>query len=201
MTREGALIRSPRPAAKVLVADPPWPFRDRLPGASRGAAKHYGLMTLDDIKRFPLPPLDPAGSWLFLWRVASMQAEALEVAAAWGFTPKAEVVWVKTTNDGSRPRIGMGHYVRNAHETCLVAVRGKPQRLSNGVPSVLLAPRGQHSRKPDSFYELVETLAPGPYVELFARRQREGWDCRGDELRSVSGQRRRESLPADGELR
>lgn len=108
MTRGGAPIRSLRPAAKVLVADPPWPFRDRLPGPGRGAAKHYGLMTLDDIKRFPLPPLAPAGSWLVLWRVGSMQAEALDVAAAWGFTPKAEVVWVKTTNDGSAPASAWG---------------------------------------------------------------------------------------------
>lgn len=119
--------------AVTVVADPPWPFRDRLLGAGRGAATHYSLLTLHDIKRFQLPDLDPAGCWLFLWRVASMQGEALEVAAAWGFTPKGEIVWVKTTNDGSRPRIGMGHYLRNAHETCLVAVRGKPQRLSNAV--------------------------------------------------------------------
>ena len=192
---------SPRSSARVLVADPPWPFRDRLPGAGRGAAKHYGLMTFDDIKRFPLPPLDPTGSWLFLWRVASMQAEALEVAAAWGFTPKAEVVWVKTTKDGNRPRIGMGHYVRHAHETCLVAVKGRPQQLSNNVLSVLMAPRGLHSQKPDAFYELVEALAPGPYVELFARQRRGGWDCRGDEVLADSAQRSQEPLPAEGDSR
>jgi len=166
---------------RVLAADPPWPFRDKLPGNGRGAVKHYACLSLAEICTFPLPNMAD-DSWLFLWRVASMPWEALAVCKAWGFVPKSEIVWRKTTDDGTRIRIGMGRTVRNAHETCIVATRGKPKRLSAAVPSVFDAPRGAHSAKPDRFYELVEQLAPGPRVELFARRHRDGWTCLGDEV-------------------
>lgn len=164
----------------TLVADPPWPFGDKLPGGGRGAVKHYSLLSIDDIKAFPLPEIADDAR-LFLWRVASMQEEALAVMRAWGFTPKAEMVWVKSKNP-PKLTIGMGRQVRNAHEVCLIGVKGRPERLSAAVPSVLFAPRGIHSAKPDEFYEMVEALSPGPYVELFARRRRDGWDCRGNEL-------------------
>lgn len=81
-----------------------------------------------------------------------------------------------------RVRIGMGRQTRLAHETCLIAVRGRPPRLSAAVPSVFFGPRGQHSEKPRVFYERIEQLSPGPYAELFARQEREGWDTYGDEL-------------------
>jgi N6-adenosine-specific RNA methylase IME4 len=147
-------------------------------------------LTLPQIKRFRLPPIADT-AWLFLWRVASMVPEAYEVVEAWGFRPVSEIVWVKTTGDGVTPRIGMGSYVRNAHECCIVAVRGTASstRLSCREPSVVLAPRGRHSEKPASVAALIERLAPGPRVELFARGFRPGWTSLGRELarRSQSG--------------
>lgn len=175
----------------TIVADPPWPFRDTLPGPGRGAAKHYDVMSQLDIvhylpgllSRERAPVRVAADAWLFLWRVASQPEEAIEVVRLWGFRPKAEIVWVKIAGaDPTRVRIGMGRTVRNCHETCIVATRGKPERLSASVPSVLLAPRGEHSAKPEAFRELVERLAPGPYLELFARTRRKGWTCMGAEL-------------------
>lgn len=170
---------------KVIVADPPWRFRDQLPGPKRGAAKHYSTLGLEEIARFDLPPL--AGDCvLFLWRVASMPVEALAVVEEWGFEPKSEIVWVKTTSAGApHLRIGMGRTVRNAHETCIVATRGRPVRRSASVPSVLFAPRWRHSAKPEAFFDLVEALYPGPYVELFARRVRPGWTALGNEVPAV----------------
>lgn len=167
---------------RVLVADPPWRFGDKLPGPGRGAAKHYSTLSVAELCTFELPRIAD-DAMLFLWRVAAMPSEALAVCRAWGFVPKAEIVWVKTSSAG-RLRIGMGRYVRNAHETCLVAARGRASSLvrDHSVPSVLFAPRGRHSAKPDQFYELVERLAHGPYSELFARRRRPGWQCFGDEL-------------------
>ncbi|HYE91189.1 MAG TPA: MT-A70 family methyltransferase, partial [Terriglobales bacterium] len=166
----------------VLVADPPWQFGDKLPGPGRGAEKHYACMPAYEIGGFELPPIAD-DALLFLWRVAAMQNEALAVAEHWGFTIKAELIWRKVGANGA-PRIGMGRYVRNAHETCLIGARGKAAKLiqHHGVPSVFDAPRGQHSAKPDAFYDIVEKLAPGPYVELFARRQRAGWTCLGNEV-------------------
>ena len=76
----------------------------------------------------------------------------------------------------------MGRTVRGSHETCLIAVRGKPPVLSKSIRSIFDAPVGKHSEKPEAFYEIVEQLSPGPYLELYARRQREGWTCLGDEV-------------------
>lgn len=166
----------------VVYADPPWRFGDALPGPGRGATKHYATMTVADIKAVPMPPL-AADAWLFLWRVAAMQREALEVIEAWGFgEPKAEIVWVKTTKAGN-PHTGMGRSVRNSHEVCLIAKRGKPERASASEVSVVLAPRQEHSRKPDEVAEKIERLTQRcPRLELFARRHRPGWYTHGLEL-------------------
>lgn len=171
---------------RVLVADPPWLFKDQLPGRGRGAAKHYSLMAVGDIATYPLPSLSESAV-LFLWRVAAMVEEAYAVARAWGFVPKAELVWCKVTKDG-RPRIGMGHYVRGAHETCIIAVRGSCTSADRSVPSVFHARRPrEHSAKPDEFFEIVEQLYPdGPRCELFARKRRPGWLQFGLELEATA---------------
>jgi N6-adenosine-specific RNA methylase IME4 len=162
------------------LADCPWRFGDKLPGPKRGASKHYRTMSLAEICTFDLPPIAD-DAWLFLWRVGAMQREALAVARAWGFSdPTSEIVWVKAAR--GRFQWGMGRTVRNVHEVCLVCRRGKPRRLSASVPSVVVAPRGEHSAKPDAFYAAVEKLAPGPRVELFSRLRRPGWTCYGDEV-------------------
>lgn len=164
-----------------IVADPPWAFSDRLPGPKRGAASHYPTLGLRDLCRFELPPL-ASDSYLFLWRVASMQLEAICVMQQWGFVLKTEMVWVKRTAKGRR-WFGMGRTVRGEHEVCLIGTRGKPKSLSHSVRSVFEAqvPGGRHSAKPDEFFDIVESLAPGPYVELFARRHRPGWVCLGND--------------------
>lgn len=169
---------------RAVCADPPWPFGDKLPGGGRGAAKHYETMSIDDICSLELPPIGN-DALLFLWRVSAMQEEALRVARAWGFRPVSEIVWVKTGADGA-VRMGMGRYVRAAHESCLVATRGQGRLLikHHGIPSVFMASRGAHSAKPEAFYELVERLAEGPFLELFARRTRPAWTCIGTDLGS-----------------
>lgn len=170
---------------RVLVADPPWRFGDSLPGGGRGAAKKYPCLTTQQIEAFQIPTMAD-DSLLFLWRVAAMPWDALRVAKAWGFEPKSEIVWVKGGVVGGKlkPRLGMGRYVRNCHETALICTRGRGLDLikSHAVPSVILAPRGEHSTKPDEFYDLVDSLVEGPVAELFARRQRPGWDCYGNNV-------------------
>lgn len=175
-----------RPFA-TISADPPWRFGDKLPGEGRGAAKNYRVMTIEDIRRYSLPPmLDDA--YLFMWRVSAMVEEAYSVVRAWGFTPKSEVVWEKLTKEG-KPWFGMGHHVRASHETCIVAVRGRPKRLAANVRSRFAAPvprdvegRYIHSAKPEEFYlDVVQKLAGGPYVGLFERRHRPGWVTIGDQ--------------------
>jgi N6-adenosine-specific RNA methylase IME4 len=171
--------------ARVLVADPPWKFKDRLPGRKRGAAKHYGCLTPAEICAFALPPLCADGALLFLWRVAAMQQEALDVVEAWGFKVKAELVWVKLTSTSTKLHFGMGRYTRAAHETCLICTRGRASVRVHDQRSIFFAPVGRHSEKPDAFYLKVARLAAGPYAELFARRRRPGWRCFGNELEPI----------------
>lgn len=199
--------------ARVIAADPPWPFGDKLPGEGRGAAKNYSLLSIADLCAFPLPPIAD-DAVLFLWRVASMQQEALDVMKAWGFVQKTELVWEKLRHCaackgggkslkraeaglvcgrcnglGALPWFGMGRIVRGTHETCLIGTRGRPERLCASIRSSFQAlmpsdehGRALHSAKPDHFFQLVQRLYAGPYVELFARRRRDGWTGYGDEL-------------------
>ena len=166
---------------RVITVDAPWRFRDQLPGKGRGAAKHYKTMSVAEIKAFPLPSLAD-DCLLVFWRVASMQQEALDVIKAWGFKPKAELVWHKLTRTGSKTHFGMGHYTRASHETALICVRGRPKIASHSVRSVFSAPVGRHSEKPGLFYTLVAELSPGPRAALFERKHRQGFVCFGDEL-------------------
>lgn len=174
---------------RTLVADPPWPFKDALPGPKRGASSHYKLMSIEDIKKFTLPPL-AKDAYLWLWRVAAMQQEALDVCRAWGFYPATEVVWVKLSGGGAhsalRPWMGMGRTVRMSHEVALIGIRGQPMkgRRFRSRRSVIFDRVGEHSEKPESFYKLVEETTEAPYVELFARRRRTGWVTLGDEVPS-----------------
>lgn len=197
--------KNPQEPVRLLVADPPWMFGDKLPGATRGAEKNYTCLTIEQIKAFPIPGPLAGGALLLLWRVSSMVEEAYSVCRAWGFTPKTEMVWVKRTGavekvdsdptslltTKQRERVfivpplhfGMGRTLRAAHETCIVAHHGKfiPDSLS--VRSAFEAPVGAHSEKPEAFYLAAEQLVQrGRRVELFARRRRPGWDCYGDEL-------------------
>lgn len=170
----------PSQPARVLMADPPWQFADKLPGNGRGAAKHYPCMGVVALCAFQLPKLAP-DCLLLLWRVAAMQREALQVITAWGFTLKSEIVWCKLSKTGKR-HMGMGRYVRAAHETCLVATRGRVTVADRGVRSVFDAPVQGHSHKPDAIYEIAERLVPGgPYVEIFGRRRRQGWTVLGND--------------------
>lgn len=169
----------------VLVADPPWKFNDPLPGKKRGASKHYACLTLEELKLYPLPPqvIAAPDAVLFMWRVASMQEEALALMRAWGFRQYGEIVWQKLTKRG-RKHFGMGHIVRNSHETCLVAVRGDRIRPAvRNVRSTFDGRTGSHSEKPAEFYRLVERLYPQAHrYEIFARRPRPGWAQYGNEF-------------------
>jgi N6-adenosine-specific RNA methylase IME4 len=165
---------------RVLLADCPWKFDDRLPGLSRGAERHYQTLSFTELKAFPLPPLADDCA-LFFWRVSSMPHEAIHVVRAWGFTPKTEIIWLKRTIHGKR-HFGMGRITRAEHETCLIATRGKPKVLNHSVRSTFEAPYTRHSAKPEVFYSIIESLYSGPFAELFARHQQPGWVAFGNEV-------------------
>lgn len=165
---------------RTIVADPPWPFKDKLPGNGRGAARNYQMMAMTDIYDYELPDV-ARDARLFLWTVAAMPEDGFKTMRSWGFRPTCEIIWVKQTS-GGKVWFGMGHTVRAAHERRIIGVRGRPEVLSRSVRSVLHAKAGRHSEKPEEFYKLVEALSPGPYLELFGRAERAGWTVLGDEV-------------------
>lgn len=176
--------------ARVLTVDWPWQPSDGL--GDRGAAAKYRVMSAQEAVRFPLPPLAD-DAYLFFWRLASMPDEALWIVRLWGFVPKAELVWNKLTRTG-KAWFGLGHHTRGAHETCIIATRGRPHpkrrnirsTFSAKVPSIRNERTGRleyvHSAKPPEFYEIVRRFAEGPRVALFERVERPGFTCFGDEL-------------------
>lgn len=173
---------------RTICADPPWRYRTwSETNQHKSASKHYGLMTIDDIKAMPVGDLAAPDSILLLWAINPMLPHALDVMSAWGFRySTVGFTWAKTTTKthaswAPKWHIGLGYWTRANTEFCLLGVKGKPKRISKGVRQLLLAPRREHSRKPDEFFADVERLSPGPYLELFSRTDRPGWETWGNE--------------------
>ena len=138
-------------------------------------------MNLDDIKAMPVADLAAKDCVLFLWAIDPMLPQALEVGAAWGFTFKTiGFYWGKTGVNGNFT-MGTGHWTRANPEQCLLFTRGKPKRVSAAVRKLIVAPRREHSRKPDECISSIEQLVNGPYLELFSRQARPGWDSWGNQ--------------------
>jgi len=140
-------------------------------------------MDLQEIIELPIPKLAAAKSHLYLWVPNALLHEGLKVMEAWGFTYKSNLVWYKVRKDGGPDGRGVGFYFRNVTELVLFGVRGKMRTLPPGRSQVniLSTRKREHSRKPDELYELIESCSPGPYLELFARFSRPGWDQWGNE--------------------
>ena len=167
---------------RVILADPPWDFSAWNPKtASRHVSRQYAPMTVGQIVALPAAALAMDDAALFLWATWPNIEAAFDVIRAWGFTYRTLAwEWIKTTKSG-KPALGMGYYTRSNPEPCLLAVRGRMRVRAHDVSSVLLAPRREHSRKPDEQYERIMRLFDGPYVELFARQQWPGFDVWGNQ--------------------
>jgi len=173
---------------RVIVADPPWSFNDKLQmsATARSADDNYNTLTLDDICNLQVKDLiDPAGCMLVMWVPSTMLIDGLRVLHAWGFEFKGTYAWVKMRKDMSGLAIGMGHTFRQAHEIALVGVFGRVTSLiaNKGQRSACLAVNQGHSKKPGALQDSLDLMFPNANkLEMFARRQRPGWICTGDEL-------------------
>jgi N6-adenosine-specific RNA methylase IME4 len=164
----------------VILADPPWAFEvyDETSGFDSAAAAHYPTRPTEDICAMPVANLATPDAVLFLWATAPHLPETLDVMNAWGFEYKTHMIWDKE-------RVGLGYWVRNRHELLLIGARGDMRSPTADArpPSVITAPRREHSRKPDEAYEIIERMYPKlPRIELFARGAREGWAVWGNEI-------------------
>jgi N6-adenosine-specific RNA methylase IME4 len=172
----------------VIYADPPWSF-DVWSGAGkdRAAENHYPTMTQAEIEALPVEQMAADDCALFMWAVMPQLPEALAVIKAWGFEYKTcAFVWVKQTKDEERFATGMGYWTRANAEICLLATRGSPARLNADVHQVIATPRMEHSKKPADAAERIERLVPGPYLEMFARSPRDGWDVWGNQAEAAA---------------
>ena len=169
---------------QTIYADPPWPEI----GAGkirRGADRHYPLMTVAEIKAMALSvgSIAAQNCHLYLWVTNNFLPAGLEVMAAWGFRYVTKITWVED-------RAGLGQYYRGKSEDCLFGIRGQlPYKvLPNGKRAqgvtAFYSPRRAHSEKPPEMRTMIETVSYDPRVELFARRQEEGWDVWGNEVDS-----------------
>lgn len=157
---------------RVVVADPPWQYGNK---ATRGAAEdHYATMTIPELCSLDVVTRVADDAHLYLWVTNGFLREGFEVMEAWGFVYKTCLTWVK-------PQMGMGNYFRSSTEHVLFGLRGSLKTQDRALMNWFEAPRGKHSAKPDSFYDLVEKASPGPYFEMFARRRRLGWSAWGNE--------------------
>ena len=180
---------------RTIVADPPWPIHShgaRTP-ATRGnwtgkwmrsvAKVPYETLTIEQIKALPVANLAATEAHLYLWAINEFLLDAYEVAKAWGFRPGSLLTWCKQPMG-----LGFGGAYVNTTEFVLFCRRGRLAPLrrwdstwfnfkrpynENGAPA--------HSMKPEGFLDVVEQVSPEPRVELFARRNRLGWDTWGDE--------------------
>lgn len=194
---------------KTVVIDPPWKYGDKLPGPGRGAEKHYSTLSQDELlwmsHLVDFKIADDAH--IYIWTTNSFVQEAYELMAWFDAEHKTNITWVKVKkgqgrseiepvpdqmNQGTQEkhiieeadvRMGMGHSWRGATEHCLFGVRGRQPALVHNLHNVIIAEQGRHSEKPRAFYEKVEQISPGPYLDIFARGQgRLNWTGWGDEV-------------------
>jgi N6-adenosine-specific RNA methylase IME4 len=152
--------------------DPPWSFENKT--FFGGTFNQYGEMTIDEICALELAADD---AHLHLWVPNALLEKGLQVLAAWGFEYKSSFIWCKPE------RKGIGNYWITQHEFLLTGARGDATRFNDhSLRSWGEFPRREHSRKPDEVRDMVRRASPGPYLELFARLQAEGWTTWGNQI-------------------
>jgi N6-adenosine-specific RNA methylase IME4 len=181
-------MTSHRVRYSTIVVDPPWPYEDGWPGWSLSRderlALPYPSMSLEEIKDLPVFSLIAPEGYVFLWTTNRYLENAFAILRYWRMVPRQTLTWCKPPRGE-----GPGGMFATTTEFVIAAQRIGPHSHARGQrtngrrvdTSWFQWKRGEHSAKPDAFLDLVERVCPGPYLELFARRQRLGWDTWGDQ--------------------
>lgn len=180
---------------QVIVADCPFRFSDSLKQSDtkRSAQSNYDTMTMSELKSLNVKGLaDPKGAVLAFWVPSSLLEGGIEVVNAWGFSVRQTYIWVKTKKDPTDPDpnknlgFGMGRLTRACHEICLICINnnGIYSKLKNkSQRSVSLAYNKGHSIKPPNLQDSLDLMFPNCLkIELFARRERQGWITLGNQV-------------------
>lgn len=169
---------------QTILADPPW-LEQGGGKSKRGADKHYSLLKT---KQIPKVMMEECPYWdqiaeiahLYLWVTNNFLKDGLWVMEQLGFRYVTNLVWTK-------PSFGLGQYRRGQHEILLFGVKGRgialrqSRKASSWIGQKEIK-SSQHSKKPLETYETIEEGSPGPYLELFARSERENWQSWGNEI-------------------
>lgn len=192
-----AIVRTPTSGHYgVIYSDPPWQFRTwSKKGKGRSADAHYDCLSFEylcDMRRL-INGWSASDCTLLMWTTDPMLPKALKLIEAWGFRYKTVgFYWVKLNKFASIGFglfhekdffTGLGYWTRANPEMCLLATRGAPKRKARDVRRLIVAPRREHSRKPEEVYGRIERLLDGPYLELFGRETHPGWDSFGNEIK------------------
>ncbi len=167
---------------KIIYADPPWTYEDKLISHGGGAASHYDTINVEEICNLPIKDLADEDCVLFIWGTWTHNKEVHKVIEAWGFTFKTiGFVWEKRYNNG-KIYFGMGRWTRANTEYVLIAVKGKPKRINNSISQLVITPPTTHSKKPNVFRtKIISLMGDLPRIELFARTKVHGWDVWGND--------------------
>ena len=163
----------------VISVDPPWNYegenknKTSFDSVGRRVANPYPEMSTKEIKEIELPLMND--SIVFLWTTHKFLPDALEILKEWNLEYKGTLVW-------NKEKMGMGAWFRMQCEFCLVGIKGKPYWENTKYRDILNEPRREHSRKPDSFFTMVEEITLGRRLEYFSREQRQGWEVFGNDI-------------------
>jgi N6-adenosine-specific RNA methylase IME4 len=166
----------------LVYADPAWLYElYSEKGTAKSPQGQYDCMPFDEMAALPVSHLVRGDAALVMWATAPMLPDAFRLMDAWGFKFKTAGAWAKQSSTGRAWTFGPGYILRSAAEFFLIGTIGSPRVRSRSVRNLIVEPVRGHSRKPEAGYELCEALYDGPYLELFSRKSRPGWDAWGNE--------------------
>jgi N6-adenosine-specific RNA methylase IME4 len=166
----------------VLYCDPPWCYSNKNTGGKHrsGAANKYAVLTIEELLNLKISNITDDNCVLFLWATTPLLPEAVRLIEHWGFKYKTAITWEKTG------RLGMGYWLRVQSEHLLIAIKGKVKPFRSSKRNVIRQKPLRHSEKPEEFRKLIEECTVNvenrKLLELFARKEVEGWECWGAEI-------------------
>jgi len=179
---------------KTIIADPPWKYKGSGPasakehrpnsyGAAPSSEERYGAMTMEELEHLPIKNMIEDKAHLYLWVTNAFIERGWQLCKDWGFEPKTVVTWGKLRKADGQPSMKTGYYFRGATEHFIFATKGNLRLKGMAVkPTLFLSHRLPHSVKPEWFYDLVDECSFDNKLELFARRELDGWDCFGNQV-------------------
>lgn len=159
---------------QTIVIDPAWDYSEEGDNDAFGRIRpSYHTMPMEEIEALPIAQIADENAHLYLWVTNRTLYKAFHLLEAWGFRYITCLTWIK-------PHYGVGNYYRSQTEHVLFGVRGSQPLKRHDAGTWFEAPCGKHSAKPDKFYELVESCSYAPYIDIFGRKERDGWTVWGE---------------------